>query len=127
MSISYAGVRGMDGVKEAVIPYGDKELRIAVVSGLANASRLIEKIKAGEHYDLVEVMACPGGCVSGAGQPFAPAAVKEKRGEGLYAADKLCNIKRSEENPIMMSLYSGLLKGKVHQLLHVSYSGNKED
>jgi NADH-quinone oxidoreductase subunit G len=67
-------------------------------------------------------MACPGGCINGAGQPFAMHNEKEARGKGLYAADKLCSIKRSEENPLMMSLYSGLLKGRVHELLHVNYT-----
>ena len=121
LSIAYQGVRGMEGVKEATIPFGDRELKIAVVSGLKNASDLIERIKNGEHYDFVEVMACPGGCVSGAGQPFASREEKEDRGKGLYAADKLSSIKRSEENPLMMSLYNGLLRGQVHQLLHVHY------
>ena len=70
-------------------------------------------------------MACPGGCVCGAGQPFGRAEEKVKRGAGLYEADRMSSIKRSEENPIMMSLYSGLLKGKVHKLLHVDYKGRK--
>lgn len=121
MSIVYKGVRGMKGVKETTVLFGDREVRIAIVSGLKNASDLIKRIKAGEHYDFVEVMACPGGCVSGAGQPFAPSSEKEIRGKGLYSADKLCNIKRSEENPLMMPLYNGLLRGRVHELLHVDY------
>lgn len=125
-SVAYAGVRGMNGVKEATVRYGDRELHIAVVSGLRNASNLIEKIRSGEqHYDFVEVMACPGGCVSGAGQPFASGNVRENRGKGLYSADRICNIKRSEENPLMMSLYGGILKGKVHELLHVEYAGKR--
>ena len=122
MTIAYQGVRGMKGVKEAVVPFGDRQLRVAVVSGLKNASDLIERIKAGEHYDFVEVMACPGGCISGGGQPFAPSAEREMRGKGLYSADRLCGIKRSEENPLMLSLYNGLLKGRVHELLHVDYA-----
>ncbi len=126
MSTACQGVRGMEGVKEATVKIGDMEVRLAVVSGLGNASGLIERIKNGEHYDFVEVMACPGGCVSGAGQPFAAASVKEKRGKGLYSADKLSNIKRSEENPLMMSLYNGILKGRVHELLHVDYTTGKE-
>ena len=121
MSLAYQGVRGMQGVKEATIPFGEGELRIAMVSGLNNASQLIERIKAGEHFDFVEVMACPGGCVSGGGQPFAHDQEKQLRGKGLYAADRLSGIKRSEENPLMMSLYGGLLKGRVHELLHVDY------
>lgn len=122
ISISYSGVRGMKGVKETSVMYGDREVKIAVVSGLKNASILIDKIKAGAHYDFVEVMACPGGCVCGAGQPFAETKVRESRSKGLYAADKMCNIKFAEENPLMMSLYNGLLKGRVHELLHVDYT-----
>jgi NADH-quinone oxidoreductase subunit G len=98
-SIALKGVRGMKGVKEAVVTAGKREVRIAIVSGLKNASDLIERIKAGERYDFVEVMACPGGCVSGAGQPYVPDSEKELRGKGLYMADKVSSIKRSEENP----------------------------
>ncbi|MDL2214151.1 [FeFe] hydrogenase, group A [Clostridia bacterium OttesenSCG-928-O13] len=122
-AIAFKGVRGMQGVKEARVTVGEKQLRIAVVSGLKNASDLIRRIGEGEHFDFVEVMACPGGCVAGAGQPYVPSRHRVKRGKGLYAADKLSSIKRSEENPLMMSLYSGLLKGRVHDLLHVSYAG----
>ena len=125
-AIAFKGVRGSEGLKEAVVKYGDKELRVAVVSGLGNAHELIKRIKAGERYDFVEVMACPGGCVCGAGQPFALREGKESRGRGLYAADKMSSIKRSEENPLMLSLYSGLLKGRVHDLLHVRYHAKEE-
>jgi NADH-quinone oxidoreductase subunit G len=109
--------------------YGERELKIAMVSGLKNAADLIENIKTGEEqyrFDFVEVMACPGGCVSGAGQPPAAAAVKEERGRGLYAADRMSVIKRSEENPLMMSLYNGILKGRVHELLHVHYDRTED-
>ena len=123
-NIAYTGVRGLDGTKEANIPFGeDKRIKIAVVNGLLNAERLIGKIKSGEaSYDFVEVMACPGGCIAGAGQPFARQEGKQERSRGLYDADKLCQVKRSEENPVMMSLYSGILKNKVHELLHVNYT-----
>lgn len=121
-SIAYTGVRGLEGIKTATVKLKDREVRIAIVSGLKNTSDLIERIKAGERFDFIEVMACPGGCINGAGQPFAMHNEKEARGKGLYAADKLCSIKRSEENPLMMSLYSGLLKGRVHELLHVNYT-----
>ncbi len=120
-ALTFTGVRGMEGVKEASVTVGDRELKIAVVSGLKNAADLIERVKAGAHYDFVEVMACPGGCVSGAGQPFVAEIEKDKRGKRLYSIDKMSSIKRSEENPLMMSLYGGLLKGRVHELLHVSY------
>lgn len=127
MRLAYTGVRGLEGVKETTIDVGGKEVRIGIVSGLNNVSRLIERIRAGEHFDFVEVMACPGGCINGGGQPFVPAAEKAQRGAGLYAADKLCSIKRSEENPLMMSLYGGLLKGRVHELLHVHYGAAGEE
>jgi NADH-quinone oxidoreductase subunit G len=123
---AYTGIRGMRGSKEAVIRVGDREVKIAVVSGLANAEKLIGRIGAGEKYDFVEVMACPGGCVNGGGQPFAAVSAGEERGNLLYAADRMSNIKRSEENPLMMTLYDGLLKGKVRELLHVHYrTGSK--
>lgn len=122
--IAFTGVRGMKGVKEAAVKYGERDVKIAVVSGLANASNLIEKMKSGEaSYDFVEVMACPGGCINGAGQPFASWDKVESRAKALYSADKLCSVKRSEENPLMMSLYGGILKGRVHELLHVDYTG----
>lgn len=125
-ALAFNGVRGMAGVKETSITVDNRVINIAVVSGLKNADELIKRIQAGEaHYDFVEVMACPGGCISGAGQPFTKAEGKLKRGAGLYEADRMSSIKRSEENPVMMSLYSGLLKGKVHKLLHVKYKGKE--
>ncbi|MEZ4358504.1 MAG: [FeFe] hydrogenase, group A [Eubacteriales bacterium] len=125
LAAAQTGVRGTDGIKELTLPYGTAKLHIAVVSGLANAESIIERINNGEHFDLVEIMACPGGCVCGAGQPFAVSSEKEQRAKGLYAADRVSSIRRSEENPLMMTLYEGLLKGKVHELLHVDYA-NKE-
>ena len=120
--IALEGVRGMKGLKELAITMGDREVSIAIVSGLGNAAKLIEKIKAGEaRYDFVEVMACPGGCVSGAGQPYVPETVREERGKGLYAADKLCGLRRAEDNPLMVQMYRGILKDKTHELLHVHY------
>ena len=108
--------------KEAVIPYGDREVRIAVVSGLANARAIIKRLQAGELcYDLVEVMACRGGCVSGAGQPYVGLKDRVKRGEGLYRSDKVSTIRRSQDNPLMTELYNGLLKGRTHELLHIDY------
>ena len=109
MSIAFNDVRGMKGVKETTIPYGDKEVHIAIVSGLKNAEKVIQALKNGEHFDFIEVMACPGGCVAGGGQPFGTNATKEVRGKALYSADKMLSIKRSEENPLMLSLYDGVL------------------
>lgn len=120
-NLAFNGVRGLEGVKEATINYGGTDLKIAVVSGLKNADDLIKRIKGGEHYDLVEVMACPGGCINGAGQPHTDFEGRKERSANLYEADRMCTNKRSEENPLMMSLYNGLLRGKVHELLHVHY------
>ena len=127
MSIAFNDVRGMKGVKETTIPYGDKEVRIAIVSGLKNAEKVIQALKNGEHFDFIEVMACLGGCVAGGGQPFGTNATKEVRGKALYSADKMLSIKRSEENPLMLSLYDGVLKGRVHELLHVHYNHKEEE
>lgn len=124
-AIEYSGVRGMQGIKEAYVTLGDKTLHIGVVSGLGNADKLIKQIKSGKvKYDFVEVMACPYGCIAGAGQPFSHKADKMKRSAGMYKADKTATIKRSEDNPVVMKLYSdGVLSSeeKIHELLHVTY------
>ena len=120
--IAYTGVRGMDSVKEVTLNYNGRELHIAVVSGLSNAEKVVRGIQAGElHYDLVEVMACRGGCISGAGQPYISQRHRVARSEGLYRSDRLTSVKRSQDNPIVKDLYEGLLKGRTHELLHVSY------
>jgi NADH-quinone oxidoreductase subunit G len=121
-AIAFTGVRGMQGVKEARIDCNGREVKIAIVSGLKNADDLIRSIQQGEkQYDFVEVMSCPGGCIGGAGQPVTNRDGKYNRGAGLYNADRMSNIKRSEENPIIKELYDGMLKDKVHKLLHVNY------
>ena len=120
-AIAYQGIRGLEGAKYTEVEYEGKTLKVAVVSGLKNASDLIERIKAGEHFDIVEVMACPGGCINGGGQPFITSEYKQLRSDGLYSADKLCGIRRSEENPLTALLYDGVLRGKTHELLHVKY------
>ncbi|HEY8890846.1 MAG TPA: [FeFe] hydrogenase, group A [Clostridium sp.] len=126
-ALAFDGVRGMDGTKEASIKVDDRVIKFAIVSGLKNADNIIKKIKSGEvHYDFVEVMACPGGCVSGAGQPFAKVEGKSKRGIGLYKADKMNSVNRTDDNPLMDSLYSGILKDRVHELLHVHYNKQQD-
>lgn len=130
--IEFCGVRGMQSTKEATVSLDGTEIKIAVVSGLRNAQELIKKIESGEaYYDLVEVMACPCGCVGGAGQPYTIRSRKAMRADGLYAEDRISQIKRSEENPMVIALYDGLLKKNRHALLHVEYgtadgSGVKE-
>lgn len=125
--IEFLGVRGLEGVKVCELPLGENVLKIGIVSGLGNAEKLIEKIESGEeHFDFVEVMACPGGCISGAGQPFSHQPEKLDRAKGIYKADKISQIKRSEENPLMMALYDGMLKHRTHELLHVEYRSDNE-
>ena len=125
-SIAFAGVRGFEGLKETTVDYNGRAVKIAIVSGLGNASKLMEAIKSGQaSYDFVEVMACPGGCVCGAGQPFATIEEKHQRGKGLYTAEKMANIKRSEDNPVINVVYDNVLPGRVHELLHVDYLKNK--
>lgn len=123
--IEYSGVRGISGTKKISIDIGGKTLRAAIVSGLGNAEALIERIESGEeHFDFVEVMACPGGCIGGAGQPEGFWEDKRRRSAGLYTADKGALVKRSDENPVVLRLYEdGVLKDKerVHELLHVHY------
>ena len=119
-ALKTSGVRGDDGIKEITYDYNGREIKAAIVSGLANADKLLQKIKSGEvHYDFVEVMACRRGCVMGGGQPLdAGPRTREARMQGLYKADVNTQIKKSNENPMVQSLYEGLLKGKEHELLH---------
>lgn len=123
-ALAFVRVRGMEGVKETSITVDGRIIKIAVVSGLKNADELVKKIQVGEvKYDFIEVMACPGGCIGGAGQPFVKSKGKLKRAALLYEADRMNVIRRSEENPLMDTLYKDLLKDKVHKLLHVEYKG----
>ncbi len=120
--IEYLGLRDLAGTKICELPYGERTLRIAVVNGLANAERLIERVESGEeHFDFVEVMACPGGCINGAGQPYSIRPDKERRARGIAEADNAAQLKHCEENPVVSSLYEGILKDRAHELLHVHY------
>lgn len=116
---SFDDVRGMQGIKEAHIDMDGKTIKIAIVNGLKNANDLIGSIKKGEvYYDFVEVMACPGGCIGGAGQPVpSSSSIKNMRAKGLYKVDRISQIKRSEENPSVKSLYNEMLFNS-HELLH---------
>ena len=118
--ISECGVRGEEGIKEFSVPYKDTQLNICVVSGLANARKVMDKVRSGEaNYHLIEVMACRRGCIMGGGQPTrAGSRTKAARARGLYNADNTMIIKKSDENPLVIELYAGLLKGKEHELLH---------
>ncbi len=126
LQAAVAGQRGMEGIKEFYLPYGERQLHIAVVSGLGNAERVLLRSAAGEHFDFIEIMACPGGCVNGGGQPYFSNA-KEARSKGLYEADRELSIRRSQDNPIVNSVYKKIVKGREHELLHVHYTAKKED
>lgn len=118
--IGFTGVRGIDGVKEATVTLGEREVKIAVVNGLACADEVLNRMNAGEvSYDFVEVMACKRGCITGGGQPtpIGPR-TKKARFDGMYDIDKAAQIKLSNENPFIRTLYDGILKGKEHKLLH---------
>lgn len=119
-AIAKCGIRGEEGIKETVVPYNGIDVKICVVSGLANARKVMEQVQSGEkEYHLIEVMACRRGCIMGGGQPI-PAGPRHKaaRAAGLYAADGSMVIKKSDENPLMDVFYNGYFKGKAHELLH---------
>ena len=124
--IKFSGVRGEEGLKEVEFDYNGRTIHAAVVSGLGNADALMKKIQKGEvHYDFVEVMACRRGCIMGGGQPV-PAGPRSRiaRSKGLYDTDINTQIKKSNENPLILSLYDELLKGKTHELLHRNFERN---
>ncbi len=126
--LEYQQVRGMAGVKEATITAADTTVRVAVISGLGNALPIVERVAAGEDvgYDLIEIMACPGGCIDGAGNP-APAKVGELRArtQVLFDIDKGSKYRRSQENPDVLRLYEQFYESpnstKARQLLHTRY------
>jgi len=118
---------GFQGVNEAEVEIGDRTLKVAIANGLARASELLDKVKAGEcEYDFIEVMACPNGCVGGGGQPLpVDQEIKEKRGQGLSNIDETKTIRKSHENPMIVRLYEEYLGeplgGDSHHLLHTTY------
>ena len=138
-NIEYEDVRGLEGIKIANIKVSDLTLRAAVAYGLGNARKLMEAVKAGEEFHFIEVMACPGGCVNGGGQPLQLSDVRnwidvrEERAKGLYKEDRNTFIRKSHNNPSVKKLYKeylGMAGGsRAHQLLHTHYTprGNYED
>ena len=120
-AIAGMGERGEAGIKEFTVPYNGMEVKMCVASGLANARKVMDWVKSGEkEYHFIEVMACPGGCVMGGGQPIGGTKVQRQttRTKGLYAADGEMVIKKSNENPLMDIFYNGYFKDKAHELLH---------
>ena len=131
--LDFDAVRGTEGIKEATLTVAGTEVKVAVVSGLGNARKLLNDIRDGKaNYHFIEVMACPGGCVTGGGQPIVDAAVrmdidvKACRAAALYEEDKNLPIRKSHENPDIKLLYSEFLEKpgshKAHELLHTHYT-----
>ncbi|MCI8654760.1 MAG: 2Fe-2S iron-sulfur cluster binding domain-containing protein [Clostridia bacterium] len=131
--LEYHEVRGEKGIKEATLKIAGKEVKIAVASGLANARKLMEQIKNGESpYHFIEIMACPGGCIMGGGQPIKSSKirstvdVRKLRSDALYTIDEKSTIRKSHENPVMKQLYDEFLEKPgshvAHKYLHTSYS-----
>ena len=120
--VIFNSVRGLESIKEATVEVDGKIINIAVVHGLKDADSLVRQIKNGERYfDLVEVMACKGGCIAGGGQPVPRIITKETRSLralGLYNIDKINQIKSSEDNYIVKSIYKDIIKDNNH-ILHV--------
>ena len=126
--VDFEMLRGFQGIKEAEITIGDQTLRVAVASGLGNARRLLEDIRAGKvQYHAIEIMACPGGCIDGGGQPYhhGNMSILQKRMQALLGEDKGKKLRKSHENPYIQQLYTEFL-GKPHSgiaksLLHTRY------
>lgn len=130
--LNITAVRGLEGVKETTLKIAGKDVKIAAVHGTKNARTILEKVKAGEHYDFIEVMACPGGCIHGGGQPIVDARtkattdVKALRAGALYAEDEASTLRKSHENPYVQALYKEYFgepcSHKAHELLHTHYT-----
>lgn len=131
--LDFEAVRGTEGVKEATVKMGGMDVKVAVAHGLGNARKLLDAVKAGEkEYHFIEVMACPGGCVTGGGQPIVDAKtymtvdVKKERAKALYTEDKNAAVRQSHKNPDMDILYKEYFEKpgshKAHELLHTHYT-----
>ena len=128
-AINFRAVRGLDGIKEAVIPVAPgKTIKVAACSGLGNARKVLEMVrKDPNRFQAIEIMACPGGCINGGGQPYlhGDAALLEKRMKGIYTEDERKTLRLSHENPDIQALYKEFLgepgSEKAHHLLHTVY------
>ena len=130
--LDFEAVRGEEGIKKATVKIGDNEVKVAVAHGLANAQKIMEEIKSGKaEYQFVEIMACPGGCVMGGGQPIKTSKqrseydIRKLRADCLYDIDEKSTIRKSHENPTIKKLYKEFLEepgsNKAHELLHTTY------
>ena len=133
---TFKAVRGVEGVKEASYDLNGVTVNVAVASGLANAKKVLEMVKSGEKsYDFIEIMACPGGCVNGGGQPIVPAVVRNNvdvraaRAAGLYNDDASLPVRKSHNNPDVKAIYDEFFgepgSHKAHDILHTGYTERK--
>ena len=131
-NIEYADVRGLEGIKEATVSVAGMDINIAIVHGTANASKLLDAIRRGEKsYHFIEIMGCPGGCVTGGGQPIVDARTRyfvdprAARAAATYSEDEAKMIRKSHKNPSIQKLYKEFLgepnSHKAHELLHTTY------
>ncbi len=134
--LEFHEVRGTEGIKEATYELPGRTVRVCVASGLGNAKTVLDGVKSGEmHYDFIEFMACPGGCVNGGGQPLHPASVrsftdlKGLRAKALYDQDAGMEYRKSHESPVVKEVYSSYLGEpgghKAHEVLHCEYVPQK--
>ncbi len=127
----FSFIRGEDGIREAVLDVNGKDLRVAIVHGLGNARKVIKQIKNKEkEYDLIEIMACPGGCIGGAGQPvYDGLEVRNRRTKCLYENDKVLELHKPMDNPYVQQIYKDYLKKpcshEAHEYLHTHYTDRK--
>ncbi|MDD4267038.1 MAG: NADH-dependent [FeFe] hydrogenase, group A6 [Pirellulales bacterium] len=131
--LEFTEVRAVEGLRETYVAIGDRSIHVGVANGLTNAKVLLDKIISGrDHFHVIEVMACPGGCIGGGGQPYPPENVKvldpellRRRASALYAIDRGKQLRKSYENPAIQELYDMFLGSpgseKAHQLLHTHY------
>ena len=130
--LEYEPIRGSEGIKRATVNMNGTDVKVVVASGLKNAQVIMEEIKSGKaDYQFVEIMACPGGCVMGGGQPIrtskerASIDIRGKRASALYTIDEKSTIRKSHENPVLQKIYEEYLGEagghKAHELLHTSY------
>jgi NADH-quinone oxidoreductase subunit G len=129
--VDFEEVRGDQGLRMATVPLGNELLKVVVVHGLRNARTIAEQVKAGKaDFDLVEVMACPGGCVGGAGQPTrVNGHAKKARAKGLFQIDKILQLQKSQDNVFVADCYTKFLGGvgerRAHELLHTRYQSQR--
>ncbi len=130
--VNFKQLRGMEGIRSATVKIGDRNLRIGIAHGLGNARKLLEDIQKGiSHFDAIEIMACPGGCIGGGGQPYhhGDMEIIKKRQMAIYQSDQNKKIRKSHENPYIKKLYEEYLGEpggeKAHSLLHTHYVPRK--